>query len=249
MIQFGAGQLFAVMTQDAQGNALATPTPVQFGVIQNVDLDISFEEKMLYGSRQFPVAVARGKGKIEGKAKLGSFNGRILGDYIFGSGSEAGIRAMVVDFSATAATSITVTPPDSGAFATDLGVRNGTTGLPLTRVASSPSVGEYSVNTGTGAYTLNASQTGTVLISYEYTANSATAKRGDIDNLLMGYTPFFGVRLQREYAGKKLFLSLLQCSSNTFNLPAQNDDFVISDFNFAAFSNAADQVGYWSTSE
>lgn len=251
MIQFGAGRLFSYMTHDAQGNAIAVPQAVQFGVLQNVDLDISFEEKMLYGAKQFPVAVARGKGKIEGKSKIGSFNGRILGDYVFGSSGAAGERGLVADYAATVPTTpfqVTVAPPNSGAIATDLGVRNATTGLALTRVASSPSTGEYSVS---GAvYTFASADAGNaVLISYDYTASSTTAKVGTISNLLMGYTPFFGVRLQREYKGKKMYLSLVSCSSSSFSLPAQNDDFVIADFNFAALSNDADVVGYWSTSE
>ena len=36
--------------------------------------------KSLYGSRQFAEAFARGKFKIEGKAKIGRFNGRPVFD-------------------------------------------------------------------------------------------------------------------------------------------------------------------------
>lgn len=252
-LSFGAGRLIAYMTKDAAGATIAVPQAVQFGVIQNADLDISFEEKLLYGSKQFPVAVARGKGTIEVKAKAAQIDGRMYGDFVFGSGSSAGELGLVPDYSTTVPSTphtVTISPPNSGTFGKDLGVRNGDTGLPLARVASSPATGQYSVNEATGVYTFaSADEDDPVLISYDYTATSTTARKGTISNLQMGYTPFFGLRLQREYAGKKLFLSLLNCASNQFASPAQNDDFNVTDITIQAFSNDADIVGYWSTSE
>ena len=60
---FGTGILYGIQTQDATGAAVANATPVQFGTLQDISGDISFEEKLLYGSYQFPIAVGRGKGK------------------------------------------------------------------------------------------------------------------------------------------------------------------------------------------
>ena len=64
MIQFGAGSLFAIPTHDANGAAITTPTPIQFGTLQEVGLDASFDSKKLYGNKQFPIAVARGTFKF-----------------------------------------------------------------------------------------------------------------------------------------------------------------------------------------
>ena len=77
---FGAGVLWATPTTDAYGNTIANPTPVQFGIAQEVSVDVSFDTKMLYGQNQFPVAVGRGKddtlfaleaGRVEFGAKRG----------------------------------------------------------------------------------------------------------------------------------------------------------------------------------
>ena len=67
-VVFGAGVLYATQLTDASGNALAAnvTSPVKFGVLQEVSLDVSFDTKMLYGNQQFPIAVGRGKGKVSG---------------------------------------------------------------------------------------------------------------------------------------------------------------------------------------
>lgn len=57
--KFGVGAMFA---------KLPDGTSVEFGTLQNADISISFDKKELYGRKQMPVHVARGKGKIEGKA-------------------------------------------------------------------------------------------------------------------------------------------------------------------------------------
>ena len=59
--QFGSGSLFATPIGGNQG---ANPTPIQFGTLQDVSLDVSFAMKELYGQNQFAEQVARGKGKI-----------------------------------------------------------------------------------------------------------------------------------------------------------------------------------------
>jgi hypothetical protein len=72
---FGAGALWGTPLTDAFGAAIANPTPLLFGVLQDVSVDISADVKELYGQNSFPEAVARGKTKIAGKAKFGRING------------------------------------------------------------------------------------------------------------------------------------------------------------------------------
>lgn len=81
---FGAGTLWGTPLTDAFGNAVANPSPVNFGALQDVSLDISFDTKMLYGSNQFPLAIGRGKGKISGKAKAAKINGLMWNSIVFG---------------------------------------------------------------------------------------------------------------------------------------------------------------------
>lgn len=253
MYGFGAGVLIGRQKQTSAGAAVANPTPVQFGTLQDVSLDISFEQKLLYGSKAFPVAAGRGKGKVSCKAQLAEFNGRIFGDLFLGNGTTASIKAAVVDFAASVPTTpfqVTVTPPSSGTYVADFGVRNAATGLPLTRVASGPATGQYSVNESTGVYTFASADTGlAVLISYEYSATSTSARVATISNQLMGYAPEFEVLLSQPYSGKALTLRLVRCQPSKMTLPLKNDDFTMLDFEFDALSDASDNVGYIATSE
>lgn len=252
MFMFGSGTLFGVQTQDAAGNATPNATPVEFGVLQDVSGDISFEKKELYGAYQFPVMVARGKGKMDFKAKSANINSLIIGDLLLGTGSTAGIKAVVSKFAASvpAASSYTLTmsPPSSGTFVTDLGVIDSATGLPLKKVASAPTAGQYSVSAA-GVYTFaSADASKAVLISYEYSA-TGTEKIIMINNQLMGTAPMFKAALALTLNGKKATLVLNACTSNKLSLPFKSDDFTIPEFDFSAMADASGCVGYIALSE
>lgn len=252
-LAFGAGTLFAVQKADASGAAVANATPVQFGVLQDISGDISFEEKLLYGANQFPVAAGRGKGKITMKAKMAQISGQILGDLLFGTGNTAGIKAIVANYAAAIPSGtpwqVTITPPSTGTFVTDLGVINASTGLPLKKVASGPVTGQYSVSAG-GVYTFaTADANNAIVISYEYSATSATAKVTNITNQLMGYAPTFQASLNMSFGGKNLTLVLNSCISSKFSLPFKNDDFSVPEFDFSAMADASGNIGYIATTE
>jgi len=246
MIIFGVGTMYGVPLSDASGAAISNPTPVKLGVLQEVQGDMSFDEKTLYGANQFPLAFGRGKGKFTFKAKAADFSAQALGSLFFGASSSAGIQATVDGESHAAATTITITPPASGTYTTDYGVLYSATGLPLTRVASAPSVGQYSVNTGTGVYTFNASEVGTLLISYEYTATSTSAAKFNITNQLMGYAPTFQAELSLPFNGHQYNLKLLNCVSSKITLPFKNEDFSVQEFDFTALDNGSGSLGVWS---
>ncbi|MDR3414215.1 MAG: hypothetical protein P4L87_25185 [Formivibrio sp.] len=252
MINFGSGILFAVPTADSTGAAIANATPVQFGNLQDISVDISFEEKLLYGGKKFPIAFGQGKGKIGVKAKSATINGSIFGDLFLGTGSTAGIKGIVQNFPAAVPAStpytLTIAPPNTGTFTNDLGVLNTATGLPLKRVASAPTAGQYSVSAG--VYTFAAADSGNaVLISYEYTATSTTAKNGTITNQLMGYAPSVKMYLTNQYGGNGLNLVLNACTASKLSMPFKNDDFSINELDFSAFADASGSIGYWSTTE
>lgn len=251
MLAFGAGVLYGTPLTDSTGAAISNGTPVQFGVMQDIQVDLSFEEKMLYGAKQFPVAYGRGKGKVEGKAKFANINGTVMGDLYLGNGSSAGIKGTVNGSVATVPTTpfqVTVTPPSSGTFVADLGVLNATTGVPLKKVASGPTTGQYSQS---GAvYTFASADAGnSVSISYEYSATSTSARYGTLSNQLMGYAPSFACRMNVPYGGKQLTLYLSTCYATKLSLAFKNDDFTIPDFGFQAIADASDSLGYWATSD
>lgn len=247
MINFGAGKLIAIPTNLADGTAIANPTPVVLGTMQDISLDLSVEIKTLYGSKRYPIAVGQGKGKTEIKAKYAEIDGGILGSLFFGKAATAGIKAAVFDSSGTIPATpfqLTMAPPNSGTFVADLGVMFDATGVQLTRVASAPATGQYSVNTATGVYTFASADTGKVVkISYEYSAATG-GQIWTMTNETMGYTPSFAMLLQNGYDGKNLVCKLNRCVSGKLSLPLKSDDFAIYDFEAEAFADAAGNLGY-----
>lgn len=247
MIIFGAGKLIAVPTNLSDGTAIANPTPVILGTLQDVSLDISVELKTLYGAKRYPIAVGQGKGKTEIKAKHAEIDGGVLGSLFFGKAATAGIKAAVFDSAGTIPGTpyqLTITPPSSGAFVADLGVMFSATGVQLTRVASAPAANQYSVNTTTGVYTFAAADTTKgVLISYEYSAATGGSV-WTMTNDLMGYTPSFTLLLQSGFEGKNLVCKLNRCVSGKLGLPLKSDDFSLYDFEAEAFADAANSLGY-----
>lgn len=257
---FGAGVLIGTPLTDATGTAIAVPTPVEFGTLQEVSLDISFENKMLYGSNQFPVAVGRGKGKVSGKAKAARLNGALLNSIMFGQTMSTGILSDVYDttgiaipatpFTITAgatSTATTIQIPSSGTWSKNLGVTD-SNGVPMTRVASAPTTGQYSVTAG--AYLFAAADVAkTVFISYQYTATSTTAKKSTVQNVLMGYAPSFAADLYFPYSGKTLCITLRNAISTKLGLASKPDDFMLPEFDFDGFADSSGNVFDWSVTE
>ena len=246
MINFGAGKLIAIPTNDSLGAVISNPTPVVLAALQDVSVDLSVELKTLYGNKRYPLAIGQGKGKTEIKAKYADINAGVLGSLFYGKTASAGIKAAVLDFGAAIPATpfqVTIVPPSSGTYVADLGVSKA--GVQMTRVASSPTTGQYSVNTATGVYTFAAADTLLdVLISYEYTASSTTGKISNLTNEIMGVTPSFTALLQTAYDGKTLVMKLNRCVSGKLNLPLKSDDFSMFDFEAEAFEDAAGSLGY-----
>jgi hypothetical protein len=248
---FGSGILVGTALTDASGNALANPTPIQFGILQDCSVDFSFDIKELFGQYQFPVAVGRGKGKISGKAKMAQMNGLTLNSLMFGQTLVSGTLAEVIDTTGTAIPTtpyqITPTVPGGGTWTQDLGVLD-PTGLPMTRVASGPAAGQYSV--AAGVYTFAAADTTKVVrISFQYTATSTVAKKMTVSNVLMGQAPTFRADLMIPYNGKQFVLTLPCCTSSKLSLATKLDDFTVPEFNWSSFADAAGNVAYIGLSE
>lgn len=248
---FGAGALWGTPLSDANGAAIANPTPVLFGTLQDVSVDISGDVKELYGQNQFAEAVARGKAKIAGKAKFARLNGALINSLFFGQTMTSSIVSNYYDTTGTAIPGtpfgITPTIPGSGTWSRDLGVRN-SSGNPMTRVASAPATGQYSV--AAGVYTFAAVDTGQVVfISFAYTGTSTVAKTSIVQNVAMGNAPTFRCDLLNGFNGNALSLSLFSCVATKLSFATKLDDFQMPAFDFSAFANPAGQVLQWGTSE
>jgi hypothetical protein len=252
MYLFGSGLLWGTPLSDAAGSAIANPTPLIFGTLQDTEIDIKFELKQLHGQNQFAVAVGRGKGSISGKAKMADIRAGFLETIVFGSSGSAGLVSAVYDTvgAAIPTTPFTITPtvPSSGTWAADLGVIDASTGRAMTRVASAPTAGQYSVSAG--VYTFAAADTGkTVYINYRYTATSTVARKMNVTNLPMGYAPTFRADFYGPYQGKSAVFTLNSCISEGLKIAAKNDDFSVPEMGFQAFADAAGVIGTLAVSE
>lgn len=242
---FGAGTLWGIPTADSSGTAITIPTPVQFGTLQSGTVDFGYESKKLYGGKSFPAVIGRGKGSITGKASFGQVNGALINSLFFGMTETNSIVSDYVDTTGAAIPTtpftITPTPPNSGVWSVDLGVID-SNGLFMTRVASAPTTGQYSVTAG--AYLFAAADASKVVyISYQYTGTSTSAGKIAIVNTLMGYSPTFKAELYVPFQGKSMIITLNACVSSKLSFATKLDDFALPAFDFEASADAAGNVG------
>jgi hypothetical protein len=119
-LSFGSGAVWGERT-DVTGSGIG---PRQFGVLQDVQIDFDWTDKPLYGQLQFPVAIARGQGKITGKAKFAQILGLLYSDIFFGLAPATGQFAVsqLEAASIPAVTPYTVTVANAANYNDDLGV-------------------------------------------------------------------------------------------------------------------------------
>lgn len=244
---FGIGALWGTRS-DTTGVG-----PDQFAVLQDNSIDFSFEVKELYSQLGYPIDIARGKGKITGKAKVARVFANLYADIFFGETVATGEDNISENENHTLATnSVTVTHSGT-VFVADLGVyynAQGNTRFQFTTGAPS-AAGQYTTGTD-GSYTFFTGDIGaSVSISYVYT--DASGKTITINNHFMGYTPtFVGTFYQQrstQGASGQLTLRLNECVSSHLTIPSRIDDYAIQDFDFQAFSNFSNIIGTLSTSE
>ena len=237
MSQFNFGT--GILTLIPSGS---NPTPVKIGTLQDVSLDISFAEKELRGQLQLPVDIARGAGKISGKAKSGQFSSALYKAVLSGAtGPAAGSKIGIHEESGTIpGTPYTITVAQGATFYEDLGVMNSVTGLYMSRVASAPTTGQYSVNTTTGVYTFAAADTTvTVKISYSYTSTTVGFTTS-FTNQLMGTGTTFTLTVYSTYKTLSSGFRLWSVSMPKLSMALKNEDYTMHDLDFSA---AADSTG------
>jgi hypothetical protein len=258
-LSFSQGALYGERV-DVQIGSTGGDGAQQFGVLQDIQVDFDYTDKELWGQFQFPLAIARGQGKITGKAKFAQVVGLTYSEMFFGLTSatgQFGVSQLEAQTIPTTPYQITVT--NAGTYNDDLGVNYTTTGLRLQRVAGpTPAVGQYVVNFATGVYTFAAADTGlAVLISYTYTI-SASGRKITISNQLQGTTPYFKATFYQQISPsqppnsatqKSLALRLNACTATKLSLPAKVNDWTINEMDFSAFADTAGIVGYLSTVE
>ena len=161
MYSFGSGVLIGTRTD------IANATPVNFGLVQEVTLDETASVKELFGQFQRPLALARGTIKTSGKAKVARISGLAFANLYYGATPVAGQTATSFAEAGTVAASspYVVTVANAATFVGDEGVVYAASGLPLTKVATSPAAGQYSV--AAGVYTFDATDAGKAVLDLE----------------------------------------------------------------------------------
>jgi len=160
--------------------------------------------------------------KITSKAKLARIYATTYNSLFFGqTQATAGLLQAVNEAGTIPATPYQVTTTNSANWVTDLGVFFTATGVQLTRVASSPTTGQYSV--AAGVYTFAAADTTlAVQINYTYTAASGAQKitlstsswvRADIPD-----------QHRRTYNSKVLNIQLNANVTSKLSFPFKNQD-------------------------
>jgi hypothetical protein len=234
---FGSGILYATRTD------IAGQGPIRFGAFQDMQLDFSGEVKELYGQNQFALDVARGKVKIEAKAKFAQISAAVMNAIFFGGTISAGQTiSMYGEAGAVPADApFTDTVAHAATFAGDLGVYDALTGTPFTRVTAAPTAaGTYAVAAG-GVYTFSAPDAGrAVLIDYTYAATTGWTMASG--NPLMGNTPRFSASFAQTYGGNTTTILMPNCVGSKLAMPTKVDDYVIEEFDFMAFAGAGSPI-------
>ena len=238
---FGSG----VMFMTPLGSAIAQP--IRVGIMQDVSMDISFEEKPLYGQTQWAYALARGKAKGDCKAKFAQIDSLAMGQVFFGVTPSAG-QNQIADLEAhtiPASSAYTVQVTNHTTFGSDEGVFYAATMQPLQNAGTAAvSTGTYSLNASTGTYTFAVGDEGVnILISYEWN-DGATGKKTAVTAQPMGTATYFSVDLfeQDPETGAQWGARLYRCMSSKLNIATKQDDWTIPEFDFSIQQNAAGQV-------
>jgi hypothetical protein len=243
MYSFGSGILLGTRTD------IPNATPVNFGLVQEVTIEETATIKELHGQYQRAIVEARGTIKTTGKAKVARISGLAFAHLFYGISPSAGQLATSFAEAGTvpAAAPYTVTVANAASFSDDHGVVYVATGLPLTKVAAAPSPGQYSV--ASGVYTFNAADTGkAVLASYTYSL-SGSGHKFSVTNQLLGTTPTFQAQFYTTFQGQAVSLRLNNCTSNKLSFKTKLEDFVMPEFDFSCYADAAGNVMTWSFAE
>jgi hypothetical protein len=236
--QFGIGSAFA---RPYGINAAGNPTPQQMVTLQDISTEFTFANKPLMGQYQYPVAVARGEGKVDIKIKWARLGLKLLNDLMFSGTVQTGQDIIYPNFQVAAAASITIAPPNSGTFVADQGVLDAN-GNQMVLVTTAPTQGQYEVVNSTGVYTFASAETGTIQISYVYSITGG--HNVAIPNKPMGAQPLIELWVFNNNWSNNLAMRFPGCTFTKFGIPQKNTVWSIPDYECSAFSDGLGNICY-----
>jgi len=238
---FGPGALYATRTD------ITNPTPINIGYAQEFSLDETGETKELFGSYQYPLAVARGTIKCTGKAKAAVISGQALNIFHGNTFSAGQLKASLGEAATVPGTSpYTVAGAHAATFNSDLGVIYSGTGLPLIAEGAASllgAAGEYYSSNGT--YTFDSIDAGAaVKLSYAYndTVSADGGQTQIVNNQLIGYAPTFQLDYVTVFQGKSYYLRLYNVICTKLAQSFKLTDFMMPELDFNISANAAGNI-------
>lgn len=235
MLNFGVGKLFGIPSDGS--------TPIEFGILQDVSVGFSWEKKELYGSLQFPAKVVRGKGKIEGKAAFAEINGLAFNFLLAGTASAGSKNVVTTKATVPAATPWNIVTAANNVNLGVYDVSNPLVAVPMKLVTSAPTSGQYMYNVTTGTYTFASADTGKAIMYSQMFNAAGTGTTIALGNPAMGNSPVFKAVLNGVLDNKQITLTLNACMTTKFDLSFKQEDFLIPQFDFAAFADASGSPG------
>ena len=250
MAEYGFGS--GIMT-GLRNDVVGVQTPWRLGALQDVTISFAGEQKELFSFNTFPVDSARGKTKIQGKAKFAEIKAQTYNSLFFGQTVTSGQLKFAFNETTTLGT---VTPSytvaNSGSTPlTDQGVFYQSNGEQLQAVSSGASSGQYVFVPATGVYTFSTFDI-SAAISVNYTYAVTTGQTITGANPLMGTTPRFQTTLMQQYETtnglpNQIVLVLPNCVGTMLDFPTRVDDYVIQGFDFVAYAASSGIPFYWYT--
>lgn len=244
MYSFGAGVLIATPPG-------SNPTPLNIGLLQEVDITSKRTIKALNGQYADAIALGAGTRSTTLKAKMARISGLAMATLLYGVSPSAGGDFMSFAEAHSVPSSspytVTVAPPSSGTFKQDQGVVYALTGLPLLCVASVSAAGQYSVSDD-GEYTFDSADGGAaVLISYIYTITATTSQSFVVPNPLIGPTLNLSANLffTDPTTNKTGLLEVYNMVSSDLTFGTKLEDFTIPEFDATIGANAANNLWKW----
>jgi hypothetical protein len=238
---FAAGRFFGI-------NNVSNPTPMRAVLPQDMSIDFKRSTKELFGEKMFAAATAAGEMSVTGKVTMGTTNARMFTDMIFQDPGATGISTVQNREAVTvpAGTPWQITVANGATGKLDLGVIDAITGTPLTRVASAPATGQYSVVPGTGVYTFATADAGkNVLLSYVYTT-PVVGESVVLTNQDMGPATSFTAVMAFMYGAEQDVLTLNNAIATDAAIATKMGDFAKPTLGFVCATDVNDTLGTFS---
>lgn len=238
---FGPGSLYVTRTD------VANSTPINIGYAQEFALDEAADVKMLFGQNKYALVAAVGTVKCTGKIKAAMISGIALNNVFRGATFSAGqIQTVFSEAGVVPTTPFQITTAAGVLTEADLGVVRQSDLSPLTKVASAPATGQYSMVVSTGIYTFAAADAAlAVYINYTKTV-AGSGQKHVLANQAIGVNPTFQIDYSTSLVvsgtARPVFIRVYACIASKLNENFKLTDFMMPEIDFTAYQNTAGNI-------